>query len=519
MRRALLSVSDKTGLSELVEALLEHNPEVELLSTGGTASWIREAGHRVVDMASYTEFPEAFGGRVKTVHPKILGGILYRRGRDEEEALRLGIPPIDLVAVNLYPFTRTFEQGADEKELVEQIDIGGVTLLRAGAKASDHVVILCRPQDYESVTRELTATGDVSLPTRRALRARAFAHSAEYDAHIAACLGDSRFPQTLSLPCQRAEALRYGENPHQQAAAYRLPFHSGLARYQQLHGKELSYTNLLDVAAGWRAARDAVATVGEGVACSVIKHAGPCGLAVDHSGLEAFLQAWSCDPKSAFGSIVTLTRTVDLRHAEAILDDRFVEVVVATGFTDEALERLRARPSLRLVKIPGESGAPIPLPFQATGILEEGLLLLQTPDEPGAAPAQCPTRAPFPEDKRGLAAFCMSAARHLKSNSIAIGAFTGTGYRTVGLGGGQPSRVDSVRLALERSREIQAELGDCVLASDAFFPFPDSIELAAQAGVRYVVQPGGSVRDREVVEACDRLGVAMLLTGRRHFRH
>ncbi len=519
IRRALLSVSDKTGLAELIEGLIMHNEDIEFVSTGGTASWMRDLGYPVVDIASYTGFPEAFGGRLKTLHPKVLGGILFRRGRDEEEARRLEISPIDLVAVNLYPFADSFAQGVDESELVEQIDIGGVTLLRAAAKAAEHVVVLCCPRDYKVVLNELQESGGVSIQTRHRLRQTAFAHTAEYDAYVSAALSKEGFPPRVVLPCRRIEALRYGENPHQNAAAYRLPFHSGLARYQQLHGKGLSYTNLLDVAVGWRAAKDAVEAVGEGVACCIVKHAAPCGLAVDSSGLEAFLRAWDCDPQNAFGSILTFTRTVDLKLAEAVLDGRFVEVIVATAVTDEALERLRTRTNLRLIVIPGEQGASIPRAFKVCGVLEGGLVLLQTPDPGRYESISCPTGIVFPEDKLVLASFAMSAARNLKSNAIAIAAASDTGWFTVGLGGGQPARSDSVKLALKRALDRGVDLRECVLASDAFFSCYESLEMVAEHGIRYIIQPEVARLNQEVVEVCNRLGVSMLLTDRRHLRH
>lgn len=513
--RALISVSDKSNLEALLEKL---PPEVEILSTGGTAERIRACGKEVTDIAAFTGTPEAFGGRLKTLHPRVHGGILYRRGRDEAEAERLGIVPIDLVVVNLYPFLETYGSGAEGQELIEQIDIGGPTLLRAAAKNADQVVVLCRPEDYDAVLEE-ASTGAVSSETRQRLRAVAFAHTARYDAQIAAALTDERFPESLCLPLERRALLRYGENPHQDAALYRSAFSRGeLADFEQLNGQELSYNNLLDLAGAHLPLKD---LAGGQVMCCVVKHAAPCGLAVAPTVSEALQRAWEGDPVSAFGSVLAFSAPVDGATAEYLAAGRFVEVISAPDYTPEALESLTVKAKLRVLRYQPAKVLRTPASFANQAMVQDGLALLQTPDHGPVKRLTSSTRKSFPASAEGLARFAMTAVRCLKSNAIAVAREVSPGcYQTIGLCGGQPNRVDSVRLALSRAQNITGgDLTGAVLASDAFFPFPDSIELAAAAGVTLVVQPGGSIKDPDVIGACDRYGVAMAFTGVRAFRH
>jgi phosphoribosylaminoimidazolecarboxamide formyltransferase/IMP cyclohydrolase len=522
-RKALLSVSDKTGLVEFARGLAAAG--YSLISTGGTARSLREAGLVVEDVSDVTGFPEMMGGRVKTLHPRIHGGLLMRRGDAEHEqaAKEQGIAPIDLVCVNLYPFEATVaREGVCEADAIEQIDIGGPAMLRSAAKNWRSVTVVCEVSDYARVLDSVQQQqGDTTPALRRELAAKVFARTAAYDAAIAYYLG--------------GEALRYGENPHQDALLHRdlTATEAGIAQVEQLHGKELSYNNYLD---GDAAVESVKELAGEnGVA--IIKHGNPCGYATGATLAEAFEAAWEGDPVSAFGSVIAVSATVDLATAER-LKGRFVEALIAPDFETDALESLRAKSKeLRVLKLRH------PLTQPGGGKLVRqigGGVLVQDRDVGLIENWFTPTEAPFPEELRRLAAFGIKACKHVKSNAIVLVRETAPGcFALLGMGAGQPNRIDSLRkLALPRAYEnlereyeqakiygrAKKEYGESiirgsVLVSDAFFPFADSVDQAAEHGIRYIVQPGGSKRDEEVVAACDKYGIAMAFTGMRHFRH
>lgn len=519
-RRALLSVSDKTGIADLARGLAALG--FELYSTGGTRKFLEDAGLRVIDVAQYTGFPEVMHGRVKTLHPKIFGGILCRRdeAEDQQAVRELEIRLFDCVVVNLYPFRQTIARsGATLSEAIENIDIGGPSLIRAAAKNHTWVNVLTDSRQYAGLLEQLQGNGETTLAFRRQLMAAAFAHTAEYDQLIAAyfarqfCDSPESFPEELHLSFHRVDRLRYGENSHQQAALYAASEASppSLVTSRQLHGKQLSYNNLLDA--------DAALTIVRNLplpACCVIKHNNPCGAAQHSSLAVACQQAFAGDPVSAFGSVVGLNRMVDVQTAEFFCNHRelFVEAIVAPEFDSVALELLSTKPkwktNVRLIAT-GQFAPPTPQ-LELRSI--SGGVLVQTgdnqPDDPAgwqvvAGPA--PDAALLQELQFGW-----TIVRQVKSNAITVSSDSSLH----GVGAGQMSRVDSVRIALEKAGE-RARGG--VLASDAFFPFPDSIPLASQAGIRAIVQPGGSVKDPEVIAAARELGLTMLLTGVRHFKH
>jgi phosphoribosylaminoimidazolecarboxamide formyltransferase / IMP cyclohydrolase len=520
-RRALISVSDKTGIAEFATALATLG--YELVSTGGTARALREAGLDVTDVASVTGFPEMLEGRVKTLHPRIEAGVLadLRRPEHREQLSVAGIEPFDLVVVNLYPFAAAAERaGITADELVEEIDIGGPTLVRAAAKNHPSVAIVTSADDYAAVLEELDRSGRISDATRRRLATAAFRHTADYDARIASVLPErlgvgapdtSGFPERLTLELELVERLRYGENPHQRAALYRVPetpatvgpFASG-ARLVQ--GKALSYNNILDASAAAALVRELA-----GAGCVIVKHANPCGAAEAGSPLEAWDRALAADPVSAFGGVVAVNRPLDGALAER-LTSLFLEVVIAPALDDVARETLAKKPNLRVVLDP-EVGSPAPpsLEYRSAG---GGVLATESdvlPDDP-ALWRTASRREPIPAEGRDLE-FAWRVVRHVKSNAIVLvrdGA-------VVGVGAGQMSRVDSARLAVAKAGPDRARGAVC--ASDAFYPFPDGVEACAAAGVTAFVQPGGSQRDDDVIAAADSAGAAMLLTGVRHFRH
>jgi phosphoribosylaminoimidazolecarboxamide formyltransferase/IMP cyclohydrolase len=512
VRRALLSAADKTGLVDLGRALVARG--VHLVSTGGTAAALRAAGLPVEDVASVTGHPEILGGRVKTLHPKIHGGIL---AHDVSDLAGLEIEAFDLVVVNLYRFEDAAAKGLDTDDLVEEVDIGGPAMTRAAAKNFHRVAILSDPAQYPAFVDELARTnGQVSRATRERLALAAFARTAAYDTTIEATLraklmkSTEALPERFALQGQRlGEPLRYGENPHQRAALYRGGA-VGLGALRVLsEGKELSYNNLLDVDAAMSLAH---ALSGLGASACVIKHAGPCGAAVRDDLAAAIDAAWEGDPVSAFGSVIGLGRPLDRAGAEALAKKGFVEVVVAPGFDDAALEVLRGRKgwgqTLRIV----EASPPVP----EGDLLEvrslSGAFLVQERDR--AAPARWEVvtkRAPTADEEAALR-FAWSCVRFVRSNAIAVA----RDRALVGVGGGQPSRVDAVQLA---ARKAGDRARGASLASDAFFPFPDGVEAAAEAGVTAFVHPGGSKKDAEVIARADALGLAMVLTGTRHFRH
>jgi phosphoribosylaminoimidazolecarboxamide formyltransferase/IMP cyclohydrolase len=511
-RRALLSVFNKTGIVELGRGLAELG--YELVSTGGTLAALAEADLPVIAVSDITGFPEILDGRVKTLHPRIHGGLLARRDDPAHlsELDHYEIAPIDLVAGNLYPFAATIAQrDVSLADALENIDIGGPSMIRAAAKNFPGVIVLIDPADYSLVLDELRA-GDVSLERRRALAAKAFAHTSAYDAVVAEYLHEGdEWPQEIAVAGTLTEILRYGENPQQRGAAYRRGRAGSPARgvldAQQLAGKELSFNNLLDADAAWGVVRSMALP-----AAAIVKHTIPCGLAERLSLADAFDEALRGDPVSAFGGIVSLNRPLDGETARRMAEI-FFEVVIAPGFDDDALERLGRKKALRLLRMPSEaiydaSGADLDVRPIAGG------LLVQTADAAIDDPASWRVVSEREPDQRELAdlIFAWHAVRHVKSNAIVLA----RDRAMVGVGSGQPNRVESVRIAVAKAEERAA---GAVLASDAFFPFPDGLETAAAAGVTAVVQPGGSMRDEAVIAAGDRAGVAMLFTGTRHFRH
>ncbi len=505
IKRSLFSVYDKTGLVDLARPLAKRG--VEIVASGGTARALLQAGLNVQSVSDVTGSPEILGGRVKTLHPAIHGGILSRRiPADREELEGQGWDEVDLVVVNLYPFEETAaDPSASLETVIEQIDIGGVALLRASAKNYAHVTTVCDPADYELVLAEINRHGQVSLEIRRQLAVKVFAHTAAYDTAIWRYLGrdadePAGFPEQLTMGLNKLNDLRYGENPHQRAALYAPPGVTGPLGGRLLQGKALSYNNLLDLDAAWRAC-----AAFEGPTIAIIKHLSPCGLASADRLAEAFPLALAGDPVSAFGSVIAANRIVDLDTVRA-LGDLYIEAIAAPAFTAEAQQALEARKGCRLVAI-GQSE-----PDQLEMRSIQGGFLLQDPDPGDQAEWQAVTqRAPTPAEKRSLR-FAWRAVAHVKSNGILVA----QGEAAVGIGGGLPSRVDAVRLALAKAGE---RAQGAVLASDAFFPFPDGVEIAASQGVTAIVQPGGSVRDQQVIETADRSGLAMCFTGVRHFRH
>lgn len=503
--RALLSVYDKTGLVEFGRGLAELG--FELVASGGTARALSQAGLSVTQIDQITGFPEILGGRVKTLHPAVHGGILARRIPEHLAELEShGIAPIDLVACNLYPFVETVRRpDVTEAQAVEEIDIGGVTLLRAAAKNFESVIVVCDPADYEGVLNALRS-GEVPLEERRRLALKAFRHTAAYDAAIANWLAgmveaDEPMPGALNLAAERVQLLRYGENPHQQGALYR--WVGASPAFEQLQGKELSYNNIVDLEAAWAMPQEF-----DEPAVAIIKHTNPSGLAVADTLVEAYKLALECDPVSAFGSIIATNREVDLALVEEI-GSLFVEVIVAPSYTPEALEWL-ARHKKNCRVMVAKPGGEKDLVIRS---VRNGLLA-QTPDLRGVDESKwrvVTKRQPTEAERRSLA-FAWIAVKHVKSNAIVFA----RGTATVGVGAGQMNRVDSVHLAARRAGD---RAKGAVMASDAFFPFPDGIEAAAEAGVTACIQPGGSIRDEEVIAAADRLGMAMIFTGERHFRH
>ncbi|GAA1883038.1 bifunctional phosphoribosylaminoimidazolecarboxamide formyltransferase/IMP cyclohydrolase [Streptantibioticus ferralitis] len=512
IRRALVSVYDKTGLEELARAL--HAAGVELVSTGSTAKKIADAGVPVTPVQELTGFPECLDGRVKTLHPKIHAGILadQRLESHREQLTELGVAPFDLVVVNLYPFRETVASGASEDECVEQIDIGGPSMVRAAAKNHPSVAVVVNPRRYEDVLKAL-ADGGFDLEQRKRLAAEAFQHTAAYDVAVAnwfanngyAPTDENGFPDAFVAAVERRSTLRYGENPHQ-AAAFYSDGDWGLGAADQLHGKEMSYNNYVDTEAARRAAYDH-----DEPCVAIIKHANPCGIAVGSDVAEAHRKAHACDPVSAYGGVIAVNRPVSLAMAEQVADI-FTEVIVAPDFEDGAVEVLSRKKNIRVLRCPGE-------PCEKREFRRiEGGMLVQIKDRlqaDGDNPANWTLATGEPLDEAGLRelAFAWRACRSVKSNAILLG----KDGATVGVGMGQVNRVDSARLAVQRAGAERAT--GSYAASDAFFPFPDGLEVLTEAGVKAVVQPGGSVRDDVVIEAAREAGVTMYLTGTRHFFH
>jgi phosphoribosylaminoimidazolecarboxamide formyltransferase/IMP cyclohydrolase len=522
VRRALLSVTDKTGLVEFARALAGHG--VELVSTGGTSKALRDAGLTVKDISELTGFPEMLDGRVKTLHPKVHGGILHMRGNKEHVAAveSHGIEPIDMVVVNLYAFEKTAQKpGVAFADVIENIDIGGPSMVRSAAKNFEDVAIVTAVADYETLAKELEANqGSLSRATRWRLAKQAFSVTAAYDAGIATALesieapsGTAVFakdtlPQMVRIIDPLAQTLRYGENPHQKAALYVDGSGKGVAAAEQLQGKELSYNNIVDLDACWELVGEFDAAAEAAVA--IIKHTNPCGASTGVTVLEAYKRALEADPISAFGGVIGINREVDGAAAEEIAK-LFVEAIVAPGFTKEALERFAAKKNLRLVKI---------VPAETPRVIKQvsGGLLVQDADRLRITEAELKTvteRAATAEEMRALL-FAWRVCKHVKSNAIVYARYSDGHGQTVGIGAGQMSRVDAAKFG---AMKAVLPLKGTVAASDAFFPFPDGLETIAAAGATAVIQPGGSVKDADVIAAANRLGVAMVHTGVRHFRH
>jgi phosphoribosylaminoimidazolecarboxamide formyltransferase/IMP cyclohydrolase len=518
--QALLSVSDKTGLVDFARALAAQG--IALLSTGGTAKALADAGLPVTDVGSYTGFPEMLDGRVKTLHPKVHGGILARRDlASHAQAIAAhGIPPIDLVVVNLYPFRETVAKpGCTLDDAIENIDIGGPAMVRSAAKNWAHVGIVVDPSDYRALADEIRAGGALSQATRFRLAQKAFAHTAAYDAAIANWLGARAsdgsvqgFPASFRYAGEIVQPLRYGENPHQQAAFYRdeSPAPGAIATYRQLQGKELSYNNIADSDAAWECVKSF-----DVPACVIVKHANPCGVATADATLEAYRRAFATDPTSAFGGIIAFNRPVDAATLEAV-SAQFLEVLIAPAYTDDALAVIAQKKNVRVLQVPlpaGGTGDAVALDFKRVA----GGLLVQSADARNVAASELSVvtkLAPTPVQLADLL-FAWRVAKYVKSNAIV---YCRDG-RTVGIGAGQMSRVDSTRIAAIKAKNAGLDLGGSVVASDAFFPFRDGLDVVADNGAVAVIQPGGSVRDAEVIAAADERGIAMVFTGIRHFRH
>jgi phosphoribosylaminoimidazolecarboxamide formyltransferase/IMP cyclohydrolase len=523
--RALISVFDKTGVVEFARELASLG--VEIVSTGGTARLLREGGVAVRDVAELTGWPEMLGGRVKTLHPKVHGGILFQRGKaeDRKQVDEHGIVPIDLVVVNLYPFSATAAKpGVTAEELIENIDIGGPAMVRSAAKNFQSVGVVTDPGDYAAIAAELRERGELSLATRLNLARKAYARTARYDGEIATKLERlsvsegaaggitigalEKLPQRMHIALERRQSMRYGENPHQAAALY-IPAGypaAGLAGAKQLQGKELSYNNLVDLDSAWALAKEF-----HRPAVAIIKHNNPCGAAEQDSLSEAYLKALACDPVSAFGGVLAFNRALDAATAEEVAK-LFVECIVAPGYAAAALEKLGAKKNLRLLEMQsGEAVEELDLKRISGG------MLAQEADRHELAEADLKVvteRAPTPAETRALL-FGWKVCKHVKSNAIV---FAREG-QTVGVGAGQMSRVDSVKIAVIKAATNGLDLKGSVVASDAFFPFPDGVEEAAKAGAVAVIQPGGSMRDADVIAAANKLGMAMVFSGVRHFRH
>ncbi len=518
IRRALISVSDKSGIVEFAHKLRDFG--VEILSTGGTARLLRQNGLDVIEVSDYTGFPELMDGRLKTLHPRIHGGVLGRRGVDDETMAEHGIPPIDLVVVNLYPFRQAIaREDCSLPTAIENIDIGGPTMLRAAAKNSADVAVIVDTADYPRMTKEMEdGAGCISERTRLALAARAFEHTAAYDGAIAEFLGSigtdgnrRAFADTLNRQFRKAQDMRYGENPHQAAAFYveEQPAEPCVATARQLQGKALSFNNVADTDAALECVKQF-----EPPACVIVKHANPCGVAVAYTPLAAYERAFQSDPKSAFGGIIALNRPLDGDTAQAIVQRQFVEVIIAPGVESEALRAAGSKQNVRVLTCERWGTERRPgLDYKRVN----GGLLVQDRDTRTVSPSDlrvATRRAPSERELADLQ-FAWLVAKFVKSNAIVYA----LDEQTVGIGAGQMSRVYSARIAAIKAADEGMEVEGAVMASDAFFPFRDGIDAAAEAGVTAVIQPGGSVRDEEVVAAADEHGLAMVFTGIRHFRH
>ncbi|MGC1658411.1 MAG: bifunctional phosphoribosylaminoimidazolecarboxamide formyltransferase/IMP cyclohydrolase [Candidatus Acidiferrales bacterium] len=521
IERALISVYDKTGVVEFARELASLG--IEIVSTGGTARLLREAGIAVRDVAELTGWPEMLGGRVKTLHPKVHGGILYQRGKteDRKEASDHGIVAIDLVVVNLYPFSATAaKSGVTPEELIENIDIGGPAMIRSAAKNFQSVGVVTDPADYAAIAAELRGNRELALATRLDLARKAYARTARYDGEIATELerlsadggvsigAPEKLPSRIHVALERRQAMRYGENPHQAAALYisagGAP--TGLAGARQIQGKELSYNNLVDLDAAWGLVEEFGAP-----GAAIIKHNNPAGASEQNTQREAYLKALACDPVSAFGGVLAFNRAIDAATAEEVAK-LFVECIAAPGFSPEALAAFGKKKNLRLLEMQAEAPAEeLELKRISGGVLVQEKDRHELDESELKVASQ---RAPTEAERRDLL-FGWKVCKHVKSNAIVFV----RGGQTLGVGAGQMSRVDSVKIAVMKAANANLSLAGSAVASDAFFPFPDGVEEAGQAGATAVIQPGGSVNDAEVIAAANRLGMAMLFTGIRHFRH
>ncbi|HCE1609314.1 TPA: bifunctional phosphoribosylaminoimidazolecarboxamide formyltransferase/IMP cyclohydrolase [Vibrio parahaemolyticus] len=524
IRRALISVSDKTGIVEFAQALAERG--VDILSTGGTARLLAEQGIAVTEVSDYTGFPEMMDGRVKTLHPKVHGGVLGRRGQDDDVMEKHGINPIDMVVVNLYPFAETVaKEGCTLADAVENIDIGGPTMVRSAAKNHKDVTIVVNASDYDRVIAEMDANDkSLTLETRFDLAIAAFEHTAAYDGMIANYFGtmvpsygenkegdeESKFPRTFNQQFEKKQDMRYGENSHQAAAFYveANPQEASVSTARQIQGKALSYNNIADT----DAALECVKEFNE-PACVIVKHANPCGVALGKDILEAYNRAYQTDPTSAFGGIIAFNQELDAETATAIVERQFVEVIIAPSVSTEAIEVVAAKKNVRLLEC-GEWST------KTTGFdvkRVNGGLLVQDRDQGMVSLGDLKVvskRQPTEEELKD-ALFCWKVAKYVKSNAIVYA----KGDMTIGVGAGQMSRVYSAKIAGIKAADEGLEVAGSVMASDAFFPFRDGIDAAAEAGIKCVIQPGGSMRDDEVIAAADEHGMAMIFTGMRHFRH
>ncbi len=538
VKRALISVSDKTGIVEFAAGLAEFG--IEILSTGGTAKKLRDSGLTVKDVSEYTGFPEMMDGRVKTLHPKVHAALLAVRDNPEHmrQIQEQNVELIDLIVVNLYPFSATIAKpDVTLEDAIENIDIGGPTMLRSSAKNFKHVAVVTDPNDYERILLELRESGEISSETKARLAVKVFRHTADYDAAIDTYLSKNLInEQILRLKFVNGKSLRYGENWHQKAKFYRQEgvSESCISQIKQLHGKELSFNNYVDGDGSF----ESVKSFKDQIAVSVIKHTNPCGLATGKTLREAMEAAWQGDPVSAFGSVISTTKKVDLETAQ-FLKGKFVEAIIAPDFEQDALEFLKTKSKdIRLLQVPDLF---IGKPLEKTYRYVVGGMLEQSRDLDTFEKWETATKSTFPEQKRALAEFTWRAAKHTKSNAIMIGYEYKPGqFQVMGMGAGQPNRVDALRkLAVTKAEEnfgimydslepaptesreefIKNKMGECVLASDAFFPFDDNIKNAAAHNIRYIVEPGGSNRDEEVVNTANDLGIALVFTGMRHFMH
>ena len=525
IRTALLSVSDKNGIVPFAKAL--HEQGIKLISTGGTAKLLAENGLPVVEVASLTKFPEMLDGRVKTLHPMVHGGLLARRDSTEHMAAlkEHGIGTIDMLVINLYPFNETVaKQNCSFEDAIENIDIGGPAMLRAAAKNHQDVTVLISPKDYAPVLAEMKAKQNtVSYKTNLALAKKVFAHTAQYDGAIAnylSSLGEelnhqsrSPYPETLHLAFEKVQEMRYGENPHQTAAFYKdiLPVEGALANYKQLQGKELSYNNIADADSAWECVKSFSNNAGGPAACVIIKHANPCGVAVGVSALEAYQKAFKTDPSSAFGGIIAFNVPCDRDAAEAI-SKQFVEVLIAPSFSAEAKAVFATKQNVRLLEIPLGTAFNT-FDFKRVG----GGLLVQSPDAKNVLQSEMRVvsqRLPTPTEMNDMM-FAWRVAKFVKSNAIV---YCANGM-TLGIGAGQMSRVDSARMASIKAENAGLSLQGSAVASDAFFPFRDGLDVVVHGGASCAIQPGGSMRDDEIIAAANEHGIAMIFTGTRHFRH